>query len=259
MLSKNNKAAGISIVLGGGAMRGVSHLGLLDYLEVEHVNAIDYTGVSIGSLVAALYTNGYCTSEIRQVFARELTNPGLAALFSALVPPLFAPLARLAGGVIDLLPLISELVQNYNLKTRSNLRMVAYDYRTMSPVVFENHNYDLATALAASCAVPGIMRPLTYERDGRKYLLVDGGVYHPHPGVFCQGPCIVAKLMDSFVLNLVYPDREQDFVTSIGDPRCGFFTRLSPRRAKELHLFGYERARADLHGAIERGEIPVAV
>ncbi len=89
-------------------------------------------------------------------------------------------------------------------------------------------------------------------------MLVDGGVHHPHPGSFSQKPCIVAKLIDSFMVNLVYPDRDQDHVASIDDPSCGFFSRLSPGRAKALQQYGYVRAQADLRGAIERGEIPVA-
>lgn len=256
--STNHSAGGIPVVLGGGAMRGVSLLGFLDYLEDEGVICSDYTGVSIGSIVAAFYTNGYTTRQICDVFLNELANPSLTDLVSALMPPLFNPLRLLAGGFIDMVPFVHRLVEKYGLTTQDNLRIVAYDLRSRKPIVFEGHDYDLVVAIAASCAVPGVMRPVLYKKDGSSYMLVDGGVYHPQPGKFCKVPAIIAKLIDMPGMEMLFPDRRCDFVASVGDPSSPFFGRLSVQDVESLHQFGYSRARDDLRIPIKRGEIPVA-
>ena len=57
-----------------------------------------------------------------------------------------------------------------------NLWIVACDYETGRRVPFGRAgapDADLADAVAASCAIPGIYHPLTI--DGRRY--VDGGIY----------------------------------------------------------------------------------
>jgi NTE family protein len=57
-----------------------------------------------------------------------------------------------------------------------NLWIVASDYETGRRVAFGRshaHEADLADAVAASCAIPGIYYPVTI--DGRRY--VDGGIY----------------------------------------------------------------------------------
>src|SRR5262245_1437919 len=62
----------IEVVLGGGAVRGLGLIGLLQALEEHNVATTTFTGVSIGSLVATLYTNGYKPDEITEIFLKEI-------------------------------------------------------------------------------------------------------------------------------------------------------------------------------------------
>lgn len=54
----------LGLALGGGAGRGVAHLGVLKCLEEENIKPDLIFGTSIGSLVGALYALGYEFSEI---------------------------------------------------------------------------------------------------------------------------------------------------------------------------------------------------
>jgi predicted acylesterase/phospholipase RssA len=250
---------GIPIVLGGGGMRGASLLGFLDFLEDEGVICQDFTGVSIGSIVAAFYTNGYSTKQIRQVFIDELCKPSWTLMWQSLIPPVFNPLRMFCGGFVNMVPFMTYLVEKFGLKTRDNLRIIAFDLLAREPVVFEGHDFPLEIALTASCAVPGMVRPVPYEKDGRHYMLVDGGVYHPQPGKFCNTPAIIAKLIDIPGMQLLFPDRREDFIASVGDPQSRFFTRLTNREVDQLHQYGYTMAKDSLCVPIRRGDIPVAL
>ena len=64
--SRQCKTEATEIVLGGGANRGFAHCGLLQAIEELDVNTGTITGVSIGSIIATLYTNGYCPRRSRR-------------------------------------------------------------------------------------------------------------------------------------------------------------------------------------------------
>jgi hypothetical protein len=210
---RHKKAESTEVVLGGGAYRGFSHCGLLQAIEELNVNTGIITGVSIGSLIATLYTNGFSPAEIEEIFATELTEVPTPSLVRSLLIP--APLGRLfggttGGGLVDLPALFSHLIEKYDLKPQPHLRIVAYNLFKREPVVFEGTDYDLLTAICASCAVPLLMRPVWFGQPNiidkitslaqswlglsEKGLLVDGGVHHPCPGDFSKGTAIIGKL-----------------------------------------------------------------
>lgn len=256
LTSTATQTEGIPVVLGGGGMRGVSLLGLLDFLEEESVLCSDYTGVSIGSIVATFYTNGYTTAQIRQVFLEELCKPSLSLMWRSLIPPVFNPLRMFCGGFVNLLPFMTYLVEKYQLTHKPNLQIIAFDLHTRKPVMMSD--FPLDVALTASCAVPGLMRPVPFTKDGQSYMLVDGGAFHPHPGKFCAAPAIIAKLIDLPGMQLLFPDRREDFVATVGDPLSRFFTRLNNKEVDKLHQYGYRKAQESLAAFIRRGDIPVA-
>lgn len=256
LTSTPTQTEGIPVVLGGGAMRGVSLLGFLDFLEEEQVICSDYTGVSIGSIVATFYTNGYTTKQIRQVFIEELCRPSLSLMWRSLIPPVFNPLRMFCGGFVNLLPFMTDLVERHQLTHKPNLKIIAFDLLTRKPVVMDD--FPLEVALTASCAVPGLMRPVPFEKDGQSYMLVDGGTFHPHPGSFCSAPAIIAKLIDLPGMQLLFPDRREDFVATVGDPLSRFFTRLNNADVDKLQQYGYRKAQEALAAFIRRGDIPVA-
>jgi hypothetical protein len=262
-------------------MAGAHLLGHLEHLEDENVIVSEFTCVSIGSIVGAFYSNGYDTRAIARVFVEELCTPGLSDLFSdparvvrnllTFVPPVFDPLRLFGGGLVDILPAMQELVSKYKLVPNEHLQILATRIEIPRilgipcpllakrvPVLFKGTDYDLALALAASTAIPGIMRPVVCEVDGERELLWDGGAYHLQPGEFGGPVAIVAKLFDLPGMGLLFPDRKGDFIASVGKITSPVLGHLTAEQVEEMRQHGYSRSREALEVPLRRGLIPVA-
>jgi NTE family protein len=60
----------VALVLGGGGALGLAHVGVIQWLEEQHIPVDIVAGTSMGGLVAALYATGNNASEIRDFVAR---------------------------------------------------------------------------------------------------------------------------------------------------------------------------------------------
>jgi len=293
---KQRKDSAIPVVLGGGARRGPYLLGFLQLLEEVEATVAYFLCVSIGSFVGTLYTNGFTLAQIGEIMQGELFKTHLFAwanplnwlrngwteisLWTRVLMPPLNPMRYFGGGIMDILPVMQDVVRKYDLKWNARLKMVAFDLRRQLPVIFEmaaddesvrvviesnrigiflRSQEDLAIALAASCCVcgPGMMRPITFCLQGLDFLLVDGGFYHPQPGVLTGSqPAVVAKLCDLPFMDLLFQDRNDDFAVSLSDPLEPFFSALSESDVRRMHTSGYHRSRAALSMPIRRGLIP---
>jgi hypothetical protein len=275
----------IEVVLGAGGIKGFGHLGFLRYLEEERVKIGTLTGISIGSLVAAFYANGYKADEIAEIMSAEMDHPDLKVAIQAVLPPV-NPLRWLAGGFVNLQPAMRHLVDRYRLQPQENLRIVAYNVWKRQPVVFEGIGYDLATAISASCSIPAVMRPIWNSTDAvaGSGLLVDGGVHHLHPVEFCSGPAVVSKLgpatrfpprslpvplwgahvaemLSSLLLGIHSSDPHgDDIVIDVARPDIGGLDFGLPRTVwMELVEYGYAQAKQALSEPIRLQKIPVTL
>ncbi len=283
----------IELVLGGGGIKGFGHIGLLKALEERQVSIGTITGVSIGSVVAAFHTNGYTPEEINRIFIIELMGLDPDSLKRTLHLPSTARLLK--RGFVDLGELFRKIVDKYELKPQPNLRILAYNVLKAEPVLFEGTDYDLSKAISASCAIPGVMRPVWHGRnqssgkpqarcrhgESEDGILVDGGVHHPNPGEFSEGTAIISKLgfasslpslpmpifdlgfhllemFWSFALSWYFADPEDHLViqTGLPDVACLSFG-LAPEKCKEMVKFGYRQACRSLDPAIKKGLIPL--
>ncbi len=154
------KTKTVELVLGGGGVKGFAHVGFLKAVQELRIRYGMITGVSIGTLIAVLFVNGFSTSEIENIFAEELQVLNRKKLTRSMLLP--AALDRLifGNGSASLLALMTDLVARYNLKPKHNLHLVAYNPLTRQPVIFTGTNYDLARAMAASCAIPFVFQPI---------------------------------------------------------------------------------------------------
>ena len=59
------------LVLGGGGMRGMAHIGVLKAIEEAGIQVDAVVGTSIGALIGAMYAGGLSVAEI-EPFARQL-------------------------------------------------------------------------------------------------------------------------------------------------------------------------------------------
>jgi hypothetical protein len=269
----------VEIVLGAGGIKGFGHIGLLKAIEEYGINIGKITGVSVGSLVAALYTNGFSPDDLLELFLERLghrLDPALLA--RALTIP--DPLSFLVGGCLDLRPAYEELVAKHGLAPNHRLRIVSYDCLGHHPVVFQGSNYKLSHALAASGAVPGVFRPIWQAGDnGGWALLVDGALYHYNPTEFCRGRAIVGRFSQATELptewqlpldlyfhfremylplagNRRYVDPAAHVVIDIGLPDvAGLNFGISRRKCLALVQDGYEKACASLDQALEQGRL----
>jgi predicted acylesterase/phospholipase RssA len=180
-------------------------------------------------------------------------------------------------GLMDMLPMMQDIVRKYDLHWNERIRLVAFDVERLLPVVFQmaaqgervrvvveakvvriyvRSQQHLATALASSCCVcgPGMMRPIAFSLDGLDFLLVDGGFYNPQPGDLTDSDtAVVGKLID---LPFVFADRERDFAVDLADPFEPLFSALSATDVRRMQQSGYRRTRSALRTPILSGLIP---
>ncbi len=163
-----------ALVLGGGGMKGLAHVGALRALEERGWIPDVIVGTSIGSLLGAAWANGFGTSEIadvalglersdvfrlarRDMALRRLRAPGLYH-----AEPLEAMVRGFVGGLTfeDLERRL--VVASVDLNSGMQVYWGLPGLRTIS----------VADAVTASCALPGFFPPR--EIDGRYF--VDGAL-----------------------------------------------------------------------------------
>jgi len=156
----------IGLALGGGAVLGAAHIGVLRALAELEIRVDMISGTSIGAVVAALYAFGQDWTAVRDAIK------GLNWL----------DVSRLAISKYGLLSnqgLRNLLHKSFGDKdfadARIPLAVVAADITTGERVVLDHG--DVANAVMASAAIPGLFAPI--EIDGR--MLVDGGIVENVP------------------------------------------------------------------------------
>lgn len=158
--------AKIGLALGGGVVRCLAHIGVLQVLEEHGIGVDIVTGTSGGSLVGAAYAAGLTAREIARV-ARGLAWRSLVKL----------RLRR--DGVLDVRGLEELLHRVVGPLEFADLRFpfaaVATDIATGEEVVLQDG--PVSDAVLASCAIPAVFLPV--KIGGRT--LVDGGLVNPLP------------------------------------------------------------------------------
>ncbi len=162
----NSKKVGIAF--SGGGARGFAHLGVLKALA-EHQIPIDLvSGVSAGAFVGGAVASGLSPAEIIEM-SRKIRWLGVAG-FS------YSP-----RGLLSSAPMGTFIEKNFRATRFEDLKLpfaaVACDLETGDPVVFRDSG-DLAFAIRASCAIPGVFVPMI-DANGRS--LIDGGAATPMP------------------------------------------------------------------------------
>ena len=157
----------IGLALSGGISRGPAHVGVLNVLAQQGIPIDCVVGVSAGSIIGAVFCAGVPLEMMNEVAVKI----GWRRLAQPVWPRRgFLSFKKLERFLIDL---IGD-VEFQQLKIP--FAVVVTDLLSGEPVVLKDGR--VATAVHASCAVPGFVEPV--ERDGR--LLGDGGVSCNLPG-----------------------------------------------------------------------------
>jgi NTE family protein len=198
-LSAHRDAKRVILALGGGAARGLAHIGVLRGLEEDGVDIAGVAGTSMGSIVGAMVAQGLRADEIQGIF-EEIDWPTLGRIMlRSVVGTAFHDLLRetLGRGTIE------------------NLRIpyaaVCCDLETGDRVVLRSG--PIADAARASSSIPGIISPL--QHDGRA--LVDGVVVDPVPITAAEELGFDPVL----AVNVLRPPGPGDGLPSLREPRRG--------------------------------------
>lgn len=161
----------VGLALSSGAAKGFAHVGVIQVLEENGIEVDVVAGASMGAYVGSLWAYGNNGPELERI-AREME--GRWALWS-LIDPAFPPRQGFLRGYAVKKRLMRTIGHAHFGDLARPLRVVAGNLATLERVVFTSG--EVAAAVHASCAVPGVCVPVTI--DGETY--IDGGIVDPLP------------------------------------------------------------------------------
>jgi NTE family protein len=187
-----------ALALGGGGARGLAHIAVLEALDDMGTRPAAIAGTSIGALIGAAYAAGMSGKEIRR-FVIMLAHDRAEILrrLIATRAGTFANLLNLGFGSATLVDaekfceqfLPEQVPQDFG-ELEIPLLTVATDLYRREQAVFSSGA--LKPALAASIALPAVMRPVVLAER----ILIDGGATNPLPFEELRGRADVVVAVD---------------------------------------------------------------
>lgn len=160
------KRKGVGLALGGGAARGFAHIGVLKVLQEVGIPVTSVAGTSAGSVIGAAFCAGLSWDRILEE-ARAFDWGTLASLKFPRMG--FMSLAKMERALDRILG--GARFQDLSIPFAA----IAVDIISGDELVIREGS--VASAVRASCSIPGIFEPMTL--DGR--MLVDGGLRNDVP------------------------------------------------------------------------------
>ncbi|MEO0288060.1 MAG: patatin-like phospholipase family protein [candidate division WOR-3 bacterium] len=190
----------VGLVLGGGAARGLAHIGVLKVIE-EYDIPIDYVaGTSMGSIIGGLWASGYIASEIESIFLSDNIKNWLNETTIKNYQPVYLYLnsyptflttelkdgkLKMPEGTVDDKIINLELFSFFSdvdYAIKSDFRKMykpflctASDLKSEKPKVFTKGK--LEKCIRASMAIPLVFKPVIF--DSISYF--DGGMFENVP------------------------------------------------------------------------------
>ena len=184
----------VGLALGGGGVRGLSHIGVFNVLEEEGIAVDLIVGTSAGALIGGAYASGQTPGEIQSKIDAYIHSPEFEASTLKSIGMTFSPESKgffkkvqnfvmnrfwfiRAFFKISMVPcgdfqsLINYLLPDMDIReTKIPFRAVSTDLITGRKIIFSEGS--LRQAVLASCSVPGAVEPV---RQG-EWMLADGGI-----------------------------------------------------------------------------------
>tara|TARA_R110002167_G_scaffold232774_1_gene437972 strand:+ start:30 stop:809 length:780 start_codon:yes stop_codon:yes gene_type:complete len=160
------KSKSVGLVLSGGGVKGMAHIGMIQALNEFGISTLVVSGTSVGALIGALYANGNSVSEMLQFFKE---TPLFRYNFMTILKP----------GLLDT-ERYFDLFSNYFPRNtfeslQRKLYVVATDLQKGDEKIFSEG--ELIRPLLASAALPPVFSPVAI--NGRLY--ADGGIMNNFP------------------------------------------------------------------------------
>ena len=159
-LARTAVGHGVGLVLGGGGARGFAHIGVFRALQELGLPVDRVGGASIGAPIGAGMALGIDAAELTKEVARQFHR----------LKDYTIPVVSILGGR----RIAKNITQSLGGLDIEDLLLPFYCVSTnLTQSRLEVHRHgDLARAVRASVAIPGVLPPVTSDGD----LLVDGGV-----------------------------------------------------------------------------------
>ncbi|MBU4444224.1 MAG: patatin-like phospholipase family protein [Candidatus Marinimicrobia bacterium] len=165
----------VGLVLGSGSAKGLSHIGVLKYLEEAEIKIDFIAGSSIGAMIGGAYAAGISINEIEDIALKT----DLASSVKYFLPTISKSGLISGTKVKEFLRDIVGDIEIENLKIP--FTATATDIFTGQEINFNKGN--LVEAIRASISVPVIFQPVIHGDQ----ILVDGGLSNPLPiNVVCK-------------------------------------------------------------------------
>lgn len=207
----HNECLQADLVLEGGGVRGIGHVGALSVMEEQGYSWQHIAGTSAGAFVAALLAAGYSASELYDImktevqFSRFARDPGLDGLFVVEALHMLQRAGMHTGNFLETfirqklrargIASFGDLVLNPREPKHSNFRyrltVIASDISTgtmlrlpqdMLRFGLDPDALDIAQAVRMSASIPFFFMPVRKKHtDGSASLIVDGGLLSNFP------------------------------------------------------------------------------
>jgi NTE family protein len=183
----------VGLALGGGGSRGAAHVSVLKVLEKEGIPIDCIVGTSIGSVVGGLYAAGLPVSDLERQFAE------VGVMHAFMTVPLWV---RVVVAPIMVIPRLWKhpydglykgnkfrkyLENEVPEQSERNIEDLKIPYSAVAVSLVDGYPHriskgSLGYAMQASCAVPGLRKPVQIGND----LFCDGGVAANVPVKLCR-------------------------------------------------------------------------
>lgn len=161
----------VGLALSSGGAKGLAHVGVIQVLEQNGIEIDVVAGSSMGGYVAAIWAFGHDGTALEKIAREHESRWGLVHLAHPVFPP--------RQGFLRTGRAIRRLRRSIGSAHFSDmvrpLRIVGTYLDTLERVVFSNG--EVASAVEASIAIPGICVPVTIEGE----TFIDGGIADPLP------------------------------------------------------------------------------
>ena len=187
----------IGICFAGGGIKGVAHIGALKALEEENIKFDYIAGTSSGSIVACLYSIGYNSDEIYEIFKKYINKINyfeikniINLILGILIKRKIIITGLNSGKKIEKLinkECAKKEINNIN-QINKNLLIPCVNLKTGDVYIFSSiknrnrkeysdniiykNNINIGKAVRASCSYPGVFSPCIIEDN----YMVDGGI-----------------------------------------------------------------------------------
>lgn len=185
----------LGLCLAGGGVKGAAHIGVLKAFEEENIKFEYLAGTSSGSIIATMYSMGYNSEEIYELFkeyCKKIKYVDGLNFFSIIIGLLFERKLKITG--LNNGKKLENIIENvckkkniyYISEIKKKLIIPSVDLndgkiyffssinnnRGYSDKIIYINDIEIWRAVRASCSYPGVFTPCDY--NGTK--LIDGGI-----------------------------------------------------------------------------------